>query len=267
MSEPTVIRPSSLPAWNDCARRVAANELLREEVQAKGVKLYPRKVDVGAAIGHSLHAGGAYLLIAKRDGKSVTLDQAVECGVAACRQEIKDGCNYDKKPGVTSAQEAEKHIGRMLFVYHAQVLPLIDPDYIEEELRADVGDGFILVGHPDDDRSQPTTPRSQVRRRYLARGRAAWRVYPAGEGERIRDRQGRHRLHPARLHRQAAAAGGADRIRRDPVPARSRAHHQPHQGGCHRVPTDIRHRGDPRESDVAALQQSLVHRARHGVLP
>jgi hypothetical protein len=32
----TVIRPSSLPAWNDCARRVAANELLRGEIEAKG---------------------------------------------------------------------------------------------------------------------------------------------------------------------------------------------------------------------------------------
>jgi len=169
MSE-TVIRPSSLPAWNDCARRVAANELLRGEIEAKGIKLYRHKADVGAAIGHALHAGGAYLLTAKRDGKPATLEQGVVCAVAAFRQEIKDGCNFDKKPGVTSAHEAEKHIGRMMFVYHAQVLQLIDPDYIEEELRADVGDGFVLVGHPDTIEVSPTL-------RDLKSGADTW---PAG---------------------------------------------------------------------------------------
>jgi hypothetical protein len=166
----TVIRPSSLPAWNDCARRVAANELLRGELEAKGIKLYHHKADVGAAIGHALHAGAADLLKAKRDGNTGTIPHATAVAVVAFRQEIKDGCNYDKKPGVTSAQEAEKHIGRMIFVYQQQVLPLIDPDYIEEELRADVGDGFVLVGHPDTIEVSPTL-------RDLKSGADTW---PAG---------------------------------------------------------------------------------------
>ena len=147
MSEPTIIRCSSLPIFNDCARRIAANEMLRDEIVAGGIKLWPRKVGVGAAVGHAVDAGATFMLLAKMEG-DVPFEEAGVRAIEAFREEIAGGCEYDKSVTPT-AQIAEKQIARMLAVYASQVLPKIEPESVQRELTADVGDGFILSGHWD----------------------------------------------------------------------------------------------------------------------
>jgi hypothetical protein len=151
MSEsPTIIRCSSLPIFNDCARRIAANEMLRDEIVAGGIRLWPRKVGVGAAVGHAVDAAATLMLRGQIKGALAhpTLNGARDHAIAEFRKEIAGGCEYDKSV-TPNAQVAEKQIIRMVEVYAFQVLPKVEPESVQRELFADVGDGFTLSGHWD----------------------------------------------------------------------------------------------------------------------
>ena len=142
----TAIRcESPLGLYNDCSRRTVAQELLRDELIASGFKLWPRKVGIGAAIGHAVDAGATCLLQAKM---GCEIAAPIDCAIAAFRKEIAGGVEYDKSV-TPNAQTAEKQIARMVQVYATQVLPNVEPESVQLELSADVGDGFILVGHWD----------------------------------------------------------------------------------------------------------------------
>ena len=134
--------------YNDCARRTVAQELLRDELIASGFKFWPRKVGIGAAIGHAVDAGATYLLRAKMEGSPAVNATSEDVGILAFRKEIAGGVEYDKSI-TPNAQTAEKQIARMVQVYATQVLPNVEPESVQLEMSADVGDGFILVGHWD----------------------------------------------------------------------------------------------------------------------
>ena len=148
-----VVRASSLPSYNDCARRTLADsENFSPELIEAGYRIYTRKATVGPSIGQGLHSAQEAILLSKREGRILNLGEAVEVALNAFRDEIKDGCVWDAM--TPNAREAEMQLERMVDAHLRQIAPKIaaeeiDDDSIERELRADIGDGFKLSGHWD----------------------------------------------------------------------------------------------------------------------
>jgi len=149
----TEIRASSLPIYNDCARRTAALELLREEIVGAGFKLFKPRPGVGSAIGTAVDAGATLLLKLKLMEVPALvavkpyIEDAVTAAIQAFRSDIADGCEYDKI--TPTANIAEKQIRCMVRLYYDQVWPAAEPESVQPELRGDLHNGFELVGHWD----------------------------------------------------------------------------------------------------------------------
>lgn len=142
----TVIRASMLPSYPDCPRRAAAGQY-RREIAAAGFTLRALEPTVGAAIGTAVHAATAHLLRRKRDGQPLILGEAWEQAIAGFREEIAGGAIWDDT--TPDARTAVAQIERLTKAYALEVLLQVEPLLIEEELKADAGDGFQLSGHVD----------------------------------------------------------------------------------------------------------------------
>jgi hypothetical protein len=150
------IHASSLVAFADCARRgVATDPELSAILPTAG--LHPRalRATVGAAVGSAVDAGIMRLLELKRDGDDwhspEALGKANLAAIAMFRDEIRDGCVYDKPPNMLtpSPQVAEKQIERMVLAFYRQILPGAAPAQIQFPLEAAIGEDAVLVGQPD----------------------------------------------------------------------------------------------------------------------
>jgi len=146
---PLVIRPSSLPGWQDCPGRTAA-QLFRPLILEAGFELRSPPVSIGAHIGTGVHSGAAFTLEEKiRTGgelgnEAEAIDKAHEAFVTRSAEE---GCRPDNESPNEST--ALKQISRMVKVYRSTLAPQIDPVAVESRLEADLGDGFIVSGQSD----------------------------------------------------------------------------------------------------------------------
>ena len=143
-----VIRPSSLPAWNDCPRRTAAR-LFPELVTGAGYTLRAVATHVGATVGSGVHAGAATTLKAKMEtGDLGPEDVAVETAFAEFDARAEEsGVVWDATTDNRNA--AQVQIRKMTRAHRKHVAPEIQPVVVEERLEADVGDGFIISGQLD----------------------------------------------------------------------------------------------------------------------
>jgi hypothetical protein len=148
--EPTVIRASSAPTLLDCPRRWAGANLGDEIEAATGLRPRATPISVGAPIGTGVHAVGAELLRSKRDqGSPCAFDLARDAGMEALDKALADGeILWDGTAG--NRNDAQHQVTRMGLAYSEQIVPIVEPLMVEEELRASFAPGFTVVGHMDD---------------------------------------------------------------------------------------------------------------------
>lgn len=150
----SIIRPSSLTSWADCARRAAAG-LFRREIEDAGFELRRPQHNVAASIGTATHAGGALILEEKMAGRlgAGTIQAAEQSALASFEEQLRDGLVFDATS--PNRNTAERQIVRMTQCFNRHLAPVIEPVAVEERLEVDAGDGFVLSGQSDNVTMEP----------------------------------------------------------------------------------------------------------------
>lgn len=142
----TIIRPSGLSDYGDCARRAAAR-LFAEDVKRKGFTLRQLRPHIGGAVGTAVHTARAALLNKKLEGKTPSTTEAISEAVARFEADIADGVNWDS---ITKTKdEAINQMAGLIKSYSLYILPQENPRFIEKRVRKPLGDGYILQGTMD----------------------------------------------------------------------------------------------------------------------
>ena len=143
-----IIRCSSLPTWEDCARR-EASKLFRHLIVDAGFQLRQLETHVGALVGGGVHKGAAISLQNKMDkGDPGNEEEAEDAGVAEFDERMSsEGAIFDGTSRNPST--AQKQVARMVRKYHRTLVPQISPVSVEQRMEAPLGAGFALVGHSD----------------------------------------------------------------------------------------------------------------------
>jgi hypothetical protein len=151
MTEPLIIRASSLDRAPDCMRRFAAR-LLRKEIKAAGWAVREDGRGVGAAIGTAVHFGASTAMAEK--AKSGTLpppNVATDAAIETLHQQLSWGVEYDKT--LTRSQPvAEAQTLRQALSYHYYVAPYREPLHVEQRFEAAIAwtrQPMVLSGQPD----------------------------------------------------------------------------------------------------------------------
>jgi hypothetical protein len=127
-------RASSLPAWNDCARRGAARAW-PSVMKRVGFTLRELPPGIGASVGSSVHKAAEYTLTRKMaDGELGSDAEAIDAAMATFEERLKDGVMWD---ATTPAKNTgEKQIIRMAGMYRSRLAPNINPQAVEEIAQA-----------------------------------------------------------------------------------------------------------------------------------
>jgi hypothetical protein len=151
MTEPTVIRVSSLAGYSDCPRRAAAR-LFWREIKNAGFALRYLPRSIGGLVGTAVHRGVAHVLGAKaKTGQLPLRTVAIENSREALAEGV-DGVEvqFDGPTGATHhMRDAVDQVVRMTGIYHDNIAPKVDPVIVEERLEAEVEVGLVLSGQPD----------------------------------------------------------------------------------------------------------------------
>jgi len=144
----TIIRPSYLSQYPDCARRTAAR-IFWPLVTDAGFRLNRTKPNIGAATGTATHKVAAVTLKAKmKTGELANGAEAEQAGLESLDQEIASGVSWDAtSPNLNTAQ---KQVVRQSRVYRKAVAAKIMPSAVEERLEAvHHASGFLVSGQQD----------------------------------------------------------------------------------------------------------------------
>lgn len=141
------IRASMLPGYNDCTRRAVAKQF-RKRFEQDGYTFTELPPSVGSSVGTAVHLSTGELDKALWSGQSLSVDSAVEMGIASLSEELASGAIWDDTtPNINVAQE---QIRRMTSVYVPRMpLTVNDQPAVELGLKADCGNGWMLTGHMD----------------------------------------------------------------------------------------------------------------------
>lgn len=147
-SDTFIIRPSSGPSYNDCARRTIGKAypfLLRD------AGYLPRQLpsSVGAAVGSGVHRAGEYSLKLKmEDHGNIGSDaDAIDAAVAEFDERIDEGVIWDDT--TPTRDTAQKQIAIMSKMYRSRIVPHIEPIMIERRIELEYAPGFVISGQPD----------------------------------------------------------------------------------------------------------------------
>lgn len=145
MSRQTIIRCSSLPQYSDCGRRSAARSFQRDIVAA-GFTLRTTLPSIGAIGGTATHMAVELGFRARMRGEAYSPKELEDAAAYSVAQGIKDGVVWDDTTRDTAAavKQAVRQARTVLDAF-----PELVPVAVEEELAADLGEGFILKGHVD----------------------------------------------------------------------------------------------------------------------
>jgi hypothetical protein len=148
MTEPHVIRPSSLTTAVDCGRRWAAvhlSHLVRDAGYTLGER---RPLHVGAAIGSGVHAAASFTLEAKRrTGELGNEAEAVDRAEAEFLERAQHGLMWDATTGQLPV--AQMQLARMTRSYRRHLAWQLTPLLVEQRFECDVGDNWVLSGQTD----------------------------------------------------------------------------------------------------------------------
>ena len=148
MTEPRVIRPSSLTTQIDCGRRWAAVHLAPLVMQAGYTLGERRPLHVGAAVGSGVHAAASYTLEAKRrTGELGNEAEAVDRAEAEFMERGQHGLVWDAT--TDQLPTAQQQLRRMTRSYRRHLAWQLQPMIIEQRFECDVGDGWVLSGQTD----------------------------------------------------------------------------------------------------------------------
>ncbi len=141
------IHPSSLPAYADCARRVAGRSFA-SLVEDWGFKLREIGANIGAATGTATHAAAAYILQEKIDnGELGNVTQMEQVGLESLDKQIEHGVVWDTTtPNLSTGQ---RQVIRQSRIYRAQVALNMTPIAVEQRLECATPGGNILTGQTD----------------------------------------------------------------------------------------------------------------------
>jgi hypothetical protein len=128
------IRASSLPSYQDCARRAIIPILYRRIVDS-GYVLRDTRPGVGQCIGTACHAAAYSALDHKKHGTiGTSTDFHVDQAVSAYDTEIVDGIEWDAVTG--NKNDAYKQIRTLVGSFCGEILPMVQPDGIEMAFEA-----------------------------------------------------------------------------------------------------------------------------------
>ena len=122
---------------------------MRKEIEGLGWELRDLPQNIGAANGTAVHSAAAHTLTEKMEtGELGKVDDAVEIGVTSIQSQAKQlDISWDATtPEMNTAQQ---QVIRQTRLYHDKVAPTIKPIAVEEHLKAEIEDGFVLSGHVD----------------------------------------------------------------------------------------------------------------------
>lgn len=149
-AEPITIRASSLPAFQDCQLRAAANthsRLFREH----GHELLPYCGNIGAVIGSGVHAGAEVGLSERMFGTLAPLDALEDAAIEGFRKRLDedaaDGMILDDDTPTHSV--AERQVRRMIGRYREDVVASARPVAVESRIKAEFRPGVTLSGQSD----------------------------------------------------------------------------------------------------------------------
>lgn len=147
MTEPTIIRASSLPRYPDCARRAAA-QMHRREIEATGHQLRNLPTSAAAVEGSATHRSAEVVLREKsRTGELPPVDVGTDAARDYLVESFAQGeISYDEVTPSRSA--ALQQTISMAKLYYHQVAPNIRPTLVEHRLEADFG-GVVVSGQAD----------------------------------------------------------------------------------------------------------------------
>lgn len=143
-----IIRPSSLPSWADCERRAAA-QLFKPLILSAGYELRTLDNNIGSVVGRSVHSAAAFTL--KTKAETGELGSKEDAGAAAM-EEYGENLGEGEiiwDTATPGRNDGERQVLRMVRSYRKHLAPIIDPISVEERLKCDLGDGFILSGQTD----------------------------------------------------------------------------------------------------------------------
>jgi hypothetical protein len=143
-----IIRASSTPGYNDCARRTAAR-LWSSTILAHGFALRETYDQIGAAVGIAVHLGAASFLKRKKRTGDNNLNSADDDAVIEeIRERTRNALQYDTVS--QNRNNSEKQSRRMLAVWHTKVGSNLVPLAVEEEVSAKIDGGrHTVLGHSD----------------------------------------------------------------------------------------------------------------------
>lgn len=147
-----LLRASSLPGFNDCARRTAAR-LWPREVMGAGFELRQTLPSIGSAVGTTTHAIVSAIATAKRadpamdyDAMAALLPGATATALEAMHEEVAGGIEWDDStPNMMVAQMQVERMARAFLPTIREETPLL----IEQSFEASVGSGWKLTGTLD----------------------------------------------------------------------------------------------------------------------
>lgn len=144
---PLVIRPSSLPTYPDCSRRMAA-KMIPGQIRDWGYELNYIPTGAGAAVGTATHAAAASILEEKmKSGELGNASEAEDRAIEAFAKETHGGCTWDDF--TPSAAIAKQQIARLARVYRALVAPKLQPLAVEMRLELKTTRGNTVSGQID----------------------------------------------------------------------------------------------------------------------
>lgn len=141
----TIIRPSTLGSWSDCARRTVAQSF-QADVAKAGFETKRLQPGAGAGVGKAVHKAVESMLKRKKATGEVGAAPVADA-IDGFMEEIKGGCEWDATTG--NKDTAVKQITELTNLYATAVLPGIEPKIVEERFYAEAGDGFALSGQID----------------------------------------------------------------------------------------------------------------------
>lgn len=152
----TFLRASMLSTFADCPRRAialgpGAIDPANEDPDQLDLSWSWRPPDlrtltagVAPVIGTAVHKGAQINLT----GGSI--ENAIEIAVARFRELIGNGVEYDGPSGCTpNSRVAERQIAAMVRVHAVQLVPRIQAERIEFELRGRLSGDYEMIAHPD----------------------------------------------------------------------------------------------------------------------
>jgi hypothetical protein len=148
MTHTIKIRASSLPSYNDCARRTVVY-MLGEIVTSAGFTLNQTKNHIGTSIGTAVHKSTSHSLMQKKEQETININDSIEQGMIALHDELKNELEFDNT--TPNPKTGEKQVKEITELYNKIILPKVNPDIIEVPLSHIVENGYNyeIVGHPD----------------------------------------------------------------------------------------------------------------------